>query len=70
MNDKKCFWNPSAKTCVDLACGNIEVSNLFNTHEECLAVDPILACTVRAVNKVAVPGCMARGPCSSYSIME
>ncbi|CAK72099.1 unnamed protein product (macronuclear) [Paramecium tetraurelia] len=70
MNDKKCFWNPSVKTCVDLACANIEVSNLYNTHAKCFAVDSNLGCTVRALNKVAVPGCMARGPCSSYTIKD
>ncbi|CAK70235.1 unnamed protein product (macronuclear) [Paramecium tetraurelia] len=70
MNDKKCFWNPSVKTCVDLACANIEVSNLYNTHAKCFAVDSNLGCTVRALNKVVAPGCMARGPCSSYTIKD
>ncbi|CAK70258.1 unnamed protein product (macronuclear) [Paramecium tetraurelia] len=70
MNDKKCFWNPSVKTCVDLACANIEVSNLYNTHAKCFAVDSNLGCTIRALNKVAAPGCMARGPCSSYTIKD
>ncbi|CAD8202267.1 unnamed protein product [Paramecium octaurelia] len=70
MNDKKCFWNPSVKTCVDLACANIEISNLYNTHDKCYAVDSNLGCTVRALNKEATPGCMARGPCSSYTIKD
>ncbi|CAK70225.1 unnamed protein product (macronuclear) [Paramecium tetraurelia] len=70
MNDKKCYWNPTVKSCVDLVCANIEVSNLFNSHNACYTVDEYLLCTVRAVNKVAVLGCMARGPCSSYTIED
>ncbi|CAK61619.1 unnamed protein product, partial (macronuclear) [Paramecium tetraurelia] len=53
-----------------LVCQIIEVSNLYNTHAKCFAVDSNLGCTVRALNKVAVPGCMARGPCSSYTIKD
>nr|CAA09180.1 surface antigen G [Paramecium tetraurelia] len=66
----KCFWNPTNKTCVDLNCGNIETSTSFDTHNECVAVDSTLACTVRATNGAAVQGCMARGACASYTIEE
>ncbi|CAD8183449.1 unnamed protein product [Paramecium pentaurelia] len=66
----KCFWNPTNKTCVDLNCGNIEASSLYDTHNECVVVDATLACTVRATNGAAVQGCMARGACSSYTIEE
>nr|P17053.1 RecName: Full=G surface protein, allelic form 168; Flags: Precursor [Paramecium primaurelia]CAA36378.1 unnamed protein product [Paramecium primaurelia] len=66
----RCFWNPTNKTCVDLNCGNIEASTLYDTHNECVVVDATLACTVRATNGAAVQGCMARGACSSYTIEE
>ncbi|CAK64788.1 unnamed protein product (macronuclear) [Paramecium tetraurelia] len=66
----KCFWNPNNKTCVDLNCGNIEATTTYDTHAECVAVDTQLLCTVRATNGAAVPGCMARGACSSYSIED
>ncbi|CAK64863.1 unnamed protein product (macronuclear) [Paramecium tetraurelia] len=66
----KCFWNPTNKTCVDLNCGNIEATTSYDTHAECVAVDTNLLCTVRAANWAAVPGCTARGACSSYSIED
>ncbi|CAD8157963.1 unnamed protein product [Paramecium octaurelia] len=66
----KCFWNPTNKTCVDLNCGNIEATTSYDTHNECVAVDSTLACTVRATNAAAVQGCMARGACASYTIEE
>nr|AAS94225.1 surface antigen A [Paramecium tetraurelia] len=66
----KCFWNPTAKTCVDLNCGNIEATTTYDSHSECVAVDSTLLCTVRATNGAAVPGCMARGSCSSYTIED
>nr|P13837.1 RecName: Full=G surface protein, allelic form 156; Flags: Precursor [Paramecium primaurelia]CAA27514.1 unnamed protein product [Paramecium primaurelia] len=66
----KCFWNPTNKTCVDLNCGNIEATTLYDTHNECVAVDATLACTVRATNGAAAQGCMARGACASYTIEE
>jgi len=52
--------------CVDLNCGNIEATSSFDTHAKCMAVDAVLLCTVRATNGASVPGCMARGACSSY----
>ncbi|CAD8157933.1 unnamed protein product [Paramecium octaurelia] len=66
----KCFWNPTQMICVDLTCRNIEVTSLFDTHSECVAVDSTLACTVRAADGAAIPGCMSRGACSSYTIEE
>ncbi|CAK64874.1 unnamed protein product (macronuclear) [Paramecium tetraurelia] len=66
----KCYWNPTNKNCVDLNCGNIEATTSYDTHAECVAVDTTLLCTVRATNGAAVPGCTARGACSSYSIED
>ena len=51
-------------------CGNIEATASYDSHSECVAVDATLACTVRATNGAAVPGCMTRGACSSYTIED
>ncbi|CAD8109130.1 unnamed protein product [Paramecium primaurelia] len=64
----RCFWNATNKTCVDFSCGNIEQTSLYDTHSKCSSADS--TCTVRATNGAAVPGCMARGACSSYQIED